>query len=230
MLLLFSLIPFIVTEIDAQTFEQNQDYAYDLNVQVNELYSDLSVKHSEAWKYWRFDEVTSSEAQKLFDEAMKLHEKASSMLRIIDNENAYYSGLIASAPGESVKNYERILIELEEVRENIIRRNLLLEQANEAETTFYFGGSTIPTPTPPNASFPVEYVVIAVAIAVAAGIGIAFSRRKKVAPVMSASPAKSKATQRQDDTQFWVCPNCGSDTQMKDGRQYCSACKIYLSI
>jgi len=45
---------------------------------------------------------------------------------------------------------------------------------------------------------------------------------------MSASPAKSKATQTKDETQFWVCPNCGGDTQMKDGRQYCSSCKIYL--
>jgi len=31
-----------------------------------------------------------------------------------------------------------------------------------------------------------------------------------------------------DETQFWVCPNCGGDTQMKDGRQYCPSCKIYL--
>jgi len=33
-----------------------------------------------------------------------------------------------------------------------------------------------------------------------------------------------------DNTQFWVCPNCGRDTQMKDGRQYCPSCKIYLSL
>jgi len=33
-----------------------------------------------------------------------------------------------------------------------------------------------------------------------------------------------------NQTQFWVCPNCGNNTQMKDGRQYCSSCKIYLSI
>jgi len=41
---------------------------------------------------------------------------------------------------------------------------------------------------------------------------------------------KKDAAQKQDDTQFWVCPNCGGNTQLKDGRQYCSACKIYLSI
>ncbi len=40
----------------------------------------------------------------------------------------------------------------------------------------------------------------------------------------------SKITPPLDDTQFWVCPNCGSDTQLKDGRQYCPSCKIYLSI
>jgi len=40
----------------------------------------------------------------------------------------------------------------------------------------------------------------------------------------------SKITSPLDDTQFWVCPNCGRDTQLKDGRQYCPSCKIYLSI
>ena len=33
-----------------------------------------------------------------------------------------------------------------------------------------------------------------------------------------------------DETQFWVCPNCGGNTQMKDNRQYCPSCKFYLSI
>jgi len=32
----------------------------------------------------------------------------------------------------------------------------------------------------------------------------------------------------QDETQFWVCPNCGGDTQMKDTKQYCPSCKTYL--
>jgi len=39
-----------------------------------------------------------------------------------------------------------------------------------------------------------------------------------------------KQQQDADETQFWVCPNCGNNTQMKDQRQYCSSCKIYLSI
>ena len=44
------------------------------------------------------------------------------------------------------------------------------------------------------------------------------------------SPTKSIPTQTKDNTQFWVCPNCGKDTQMKEGRQYCPSCKFYLSI
>ena len=34
----------------------------------------------------------------------------------------------------------------------------------------------------------------------------------------------------QEETQFWVCPNCGGNTQMKESRQYCPSCKFYLSI
>ena len=43
-------------------------------------------------------------------------------------------------------------------------------------------------------------------------------------------PAKAQIAKTKDETQFWVCPNCGGNTQMKDGRQYCHSCKIYLSI
>ena len=32
----------------------------------------------------------------------------------------------------------------------------------------------------------------------------------------------------QDETQFWVCPNCGGDIQMKDTKQSCPSCKTYL--
>jgi len=63
---------------------------------------------------------------------------------------------------------------------------------------------------------------------VAAGIGIALSRRKKVAPVISAQHAKAQATQRQDDTQFWVCPHCGGDTQYRNEKQFCPSCNMYL--
>jgi len=41
---------------------------------------------------------------------------------------------------------------------------------------------------------------------------------------------KNFSEKTQDGTQFWVCPNCGNNTEMKDKRQYCSSCKIYLSI
>ena len=82
-----------------------------------------------------------------------------------------------------------------------------------------------------NDIFPMEYVIVGVAIAAAAaGAGITLSKRRKVVPVMPASPAIAQVIQSKDDTQFWVCPNCGRDTQMKDGRQYCPSCKIYLSI
>jgi len=71
-------------------------------------------------------------------------------------------------------------------------------------------------------NFPVEYVIAGIVIAaVAAGVGIVLSGRKKIAPVIYASP-------RKDDTQFWVCPSCGNDIQMKNNRQYCPSCRIYL--
>ena len=78
-------------------------------------------------------------------------------------------------------------------------------------------------------SFPIEYVIVGIALAAAAaGVGIALSKRKKIAPVISASPAKVQAVQTQDDTQFWVCPHCGGDTEYRNGKQYCSSCKVYL--
>jgi len=76
--------------------------------------------------------------------------------------------------------------------------------------------------------------VIAIIVGIIAIIVFLVSRKKvHVKPHMKTykdpyDTAKSKATQRQDDTQFWVCPNCGSDTQMKDERQYCPSCRIYL--
>jgi len=77
-------------------------------------------------------------------------------------------------------------------------------------------------------NFPIVYVVIAVAVAAAAGIGIGLSKRKKTAPVISVSPAKAQTPQTQDDTQFWVCPPCGGDTQYKNGKQFCPSCNMYL--
>ncbi len=31
-----------------------------------------------------------------------------------------------------------------------------------------------------------------------------------------------------DNTQFWVCPHCGGNTNYSYGKQYCETCKIYL--
>ena len=55
-------------------------------------------------------------------------------------------------------------------------------------------------------------------------------KKRKKPRVQRTAHKKPRAASTQEDTQFWVCPNCGNDTQMKDGRQYCSSCKIYLSI
>ena len=60
---------------------------------------------------------------------------------------------------------------------------------------------------------------------------IVFIKKVKKHPSSLSSPTdRAPQLKTQDNTQFWVCPNCGNDTQMKDGRQYCSSCKIYLSI
>ena len=55
-------------------------------------------------------------------------------------------------------------------------------------------------------------------------------KKRKKTSVSRTAHKKSRAVPTQDETQFWVCPNCGQDTQMKNGRQYCFSCKIYLSI
>jgi len=89
-----------------------------------------------------------------------------------------------------------------------------------------------PPPSPPSPqpddSFPIWLVAIAVVMVAAVGIGIKLSKRKKVAPVISAPPAKSQVIQSKDDTQFWVCPRCGGDIQMISGKQYCRSCSVYL--
>jgi len=94
--------------------------------------------------------------------------------------------------------------------------------------------SIIPPPPPPSPppsqpdSFPIELVAMAVVIVAVVGIGIKLSKRKKVAPVISAPPAKAQVIQSKDDTQFWVCPRCGADIQMISGKQYCRSCNVYL--
>jgi len=76
----------------------------------------------------------------------------------------------------------------------------------------------------------IEYVIAGVAVAaVVAGVGIALSKRKKITPMVYASPANIPMTPTSDDTQFWVCPRCGSDTEMYQGKQYCRRCNTYLN-
>jgi len=78
-------------------------------------------------------------------------------------------------------------------------------------------------------SFPIEYVIVGIAIAAAAaGIAVALSKRKKAVPVIAPQPAMVPVTPVADDTQFWVCPHCGGDTQYKNGKQFCSSCNVYL--
>ena len=55
-------------------------------------------------------------------------------------------------------------------------------------------------------------------------------KKRKKSSMPRDSYKKPRAASTQDDTQFWVCPNCGNNTQMKGERQYCPSCKIYLSI
>ena len=72
-----------------------------------------------------------------------------------------------------------------------------------------------------------EYVIVGIVIvAVVAGIGIALSKRKKTIPVMVAQPAKVQTAP--DETQFWVCPHCGGDTQYRNQKQFCGSCNLYL--
>ena len=75
-------------------------------------------------------------------------------------------------------------------------------------------------------TFPIEYVILAIVIAVGVGIALAFSKRKKTTPKVTASVTTQRT--QQDDTQFWVCPHCGRDTEYKNGKQFCSSCNVYL--
>ena len=59
---------------------------------------------------------------------------------------------------------------------------------------------------------------------------VCISKGKKIPSRISPPSDRVPQLKTQDSTQFWVCPNCGNDTQMKDERQYCPSCKIYLSI
>jgi len=81
-----------------------------------------------------------------------------------------------------------------------------------------------PTQIPPTQTLQISesiliLIMIIVVAGVAAGIGIAVTKRKK---------GTSSAIIKTDDTQFWVCPQCGNDTEQKNGKQYCNTCNVYL--
>ena len=101
-----------------------------------------------------------------------------------------------------------------------------------ATTSFDFDGSTTPTPTltpTPSDNFPIEYVIAGIVIAVVVGIGIALSKRKKATPVILSKTVKSQpAPPGPQETQFWICPHCGRDTEYRNGKQFCGSCKTYL--
>jgi len=82
--------------------------------------------------------------------------------------------------------------------------------------------------------YPVPIVVAIILWTLAVVLYVKERRRRSTlqAKFKKATSAKFKISSFQkasDDTQFWVCPNCGKDIQMKDGRQYCSSCNAYLS-
>jgi len=95
-------------------------------------------------------------------------------------------------------------------------------------------GKAAPAPTPaptpattPSESFPIGYaVVIIVTVAIAAGVGIALSKRKKSTPAIYAKQANVQTAP--DETQFWVCPHCGQDTEYRNQKQFCGRCNTYL--
>ena len=95
------------------------------------------------------------------------------------------------------------------------------------------GGAGFSSSATLDVGFPIEYVLIGVIIAGTISVVIVLVKKKKAAPMAMISPAKTPSPSApqaitQDDTQFWVCPHCGNDTQYKNGKQYCGTCKVYL--
>jgi len=70
---------------------------------------------------------------------------------------------------------------------------------------------------------PVNYVIIAIIIGIMVFKQISKSKKEKEIDF------DDSVNSENDKTDFWVCPNCNGNIQMKDGREYCQSCKIYLS-
>lgn len=84
---------------------------------------------------------------------------------------------------------------------------------------------------PPSQDFTVVAIVVIAAIIAGTGIGIVRIKRRpraiKSSPIMGGTPVSTNPLHT-DDTQFYGCPNCGRDTSIKYGKQYCENCRMYL--
>lgn len=65
-------------------------------------------------------------------------------------------------------------------------------------------------------------------IAAAALASVFLIRRKSVTQTRPSSTPLPPLSRHSDDTQFYVCPRCGKDTEIQYGKQYCLHCKMYL--
>ena len=137
MLFLVGMIGFIVPVTHAQTFEEWRHQAIVLRSDVSSLYSELSVKAGEGWKYYQYGESNDPQTKIHLDNAKQHYDKANSMLMQINEDLAYYSGNSEYAPKDSVDNFKKMLVELDSVRDEIIRGEVLLELANESETNYH---------------------------------------------------------------------------------------------
>jgi len=50
------------------------------------------------------------------------------------------------------------------------------------------------------------------------------NKLEKIEPTLQ----KNSSQVIQEETQFWVCPHCGGDTQSRNKKQFCSKCNVYL--
>jgi len=72
---------------------------------------------------------------------------------------------------------------------------------------------------------PLNYIIVSiiVLIAVIIVVMLGIKHRNYIKSLDS-----KKMIFSSDDTQFWVCPHCGRDTQSRNRKQFCSSCNVYL--
>lgn len=49
-----------------------------------------------------------------------------------------------------------------------------------------------------------------------------------VLAIIRSKSSKIQVGSQTDDTMFFGCPRCGRNTEIVSGRQYCTACNLYL--